>query len=67
MSSLNDHKAWEGNIEDMITMSIYESGRPLVDLARDDDSEADLSDGRAHQLGLQLLPGLRDAISLFYV
>jgi hypothetical protein len=28
----------------MITMSIYESGRPLVDLARDDDSEADLSD-----------------------
>jgi hypothetical protein len=42
MSSLNDHKAWEGNIKDVIAMSICGGGRPLV---RPDvrDSEADPS------------------------
>jgi hypothetical protein len=42
MSSLNDHKTWEGNIEDVIAMSICGGGRPLV---RPDvrDSEADPS------------------------
>jgi hypothetical protein len=37
MSSLNDHNAWEGNIEDGIALSIRDSGGPLVDLTRDDD------------------------------
>jgi hypothetical protein len=36
MSSVNDHSAWAGNMEDMIAMSIRESGRPLVDLTSDD-------------------------------
>jgi hypothetical protein len=39
-SSLNDHKVWEGNIEDVITISICENGRPLV--ATEDDPGADL-------------------------
>jgi hypothetical protein len=59
MSSLNDHKAWEGNIKDMIAMSIRESGRPLVDMTWNDD-EADPSGAVKDEptLGLQLLPGL---------
>jgi hypothetical protein len=37
MLSLNNHTAWEGTIEDVIAMSIGDSGRPLIDLARGDD------------------------------
>jgi hypothetical protein len=37
MASLNDQTAWVGNIDDLIALSIRESGRPLVDLTRDDD------------------------------
>jgi hypothetical protein len=29
--SLNDHVAWEGNIKDVVTISIRDSCRPLVD------------------------------------
>jgi hypothetical protein len=36
MASLNDHTAWAGNIDDVIALSIRESGRPLVDLMRYD-------------------------------
>jgi hypothetical protein len=36
MASLNDHTSWAGNIDDVIVLSIRESGRPLVDLTRDD-------------------------------
>jgi hypothetical protein len=36
MASLNDHTAWAGNVDDVIALSIYESGWPLVDLRRDD-------------------------------
>jgi hypothetical protein len=53
MSSLNNHSTWEGIIEDLITMFIRASGRPLVDLTSDDgnarpsgavkDEPADLS------------------------
>jgi hypothetical protein len=32
MESLNDHKAWEGNIDDVIAASIRDSNSPLVDL-----------------------------------
>jgi hypothetical protein len=42
MASLNDHNAWAGNVDDVITLSIRESGRPLVDLTRS-DSEAGTS------------------------
>jgi hypothetical protein len=37
MSSLNDHNAWAGNIEDVIAMSIHESDTSVVDLMRDND------------------------------
>jgi hypothetical protein len=37
MASLNDHNAWVGNIDDMIALSIRESGMPLVDLTRGDN------------------------------
>jgi hypothetical protein len=37
MSSLKDHTAWEGNIEDVISLSIHYMGRPLIDLTCDDD------------------------------
>jgi hypothetical protein len=36
MASLNDHTAWAGNVDDVITLSICESGWPLIDLRRDD-------------------------------
>jgi hypothetical protein len=36
MASLNDQTAWVGNIDDLIALSIRESGRPLVDLTRGD-------------------------------
>jgi hypothetical protein len=36
MASLNDHTAWAGNVDDVIALSIRESGWPLVDLKRDD-------------------------------
>jgi hypothetical protein len=36
MSSLNDHNAWAGNIEDVIAMPIQDSGRPLIDMTHDD-------------------------------
>jgi hypothetical protein len=42
MASLNDHTAWVGNIDDVIALSIRESGIPLVDLMHD-DNEADPS------------------------
>jgi hypothetical protein len=32
-------RAREGNIEDVIAMSIHDSGRPLFDLTDDDDDE----------------------------
>jgi hypothetical protein len=32
MALLNDHTAWAGNIDDVITLSIHESGRLLADL-----------------------------------
>jgi hypothetical protein len=34
MESLEDHNAWVRNIEDVIAMSIRDSGRWLVDLMR---------------------------------
>ena len=37
MRSVNDHRAWEGDIEEVIAMSIREAGMPLVDLTGDDD------------------------------
>ena len=37
MRSLNDHRAWEGDIEEVIAMSIHEAGMPLVDLTGNDD------------------------------
>jgi hypothetical protein len=36
MSSLNDHIDWEGNIKDVVAMSIRDSGRPVIDLTRDE-------------------------------
>jgi hypothetical protein len=32
MESLNDHKAWEGKIENIIVASIRDSNAPLVNL-----------------------------------
>jgi hypothetical protein len=37
MSSLNDHFAWEGKIENVIALSIRDSGMSLVDLAHDNN------------------------------
>jgi hypothetical protein len=37
ISSLNDHAARAGNIEDVIALSIHDKDRPLVDLKREDD------------------------------
>jgi hypothetical protein len=37
MSSLNDHNTWAGNIEDVVGTPIRDSGRPLIDLLRDDN------------------------------
>jgi hypothetical protein len=37
MASLNNHTAWAGNIDDVITLSIRESVIPLVDLMHDDN------------------------------
>jgi hypothetical protein len=39
MESLNVNIVWEGNIKDVIAMSIRDSGKPLVDLTCH-DSEA---------------------------
>jgi hypothetical protein len=36
MSSLNGHCVWAGNIEDVISMSIRENGKSLVNLIRND-------------------------------
>jgi hypothetical protein len=36
MASLNNHTAWAGNIDDVIALSIRESGGLLVDLMRYD-------------------------------
>jgi hypothetical protein len=36
MESLNDNIVWEGNIKDVIAMFIHDSGKPLIDLMRDD-------------------------------
>jgi hypothetical protein len=35
MASLNDKDAWRGDIDDVIAMSIRDSGMPLVDLTHD--------------------------------
>jgi hypothetical protein len=37
MSSLNDTSAWEGNIENVIAISIYDNCMPLVNLTSNDD------------------------------
>jgi hypothetical protein len=37
MALLIDYTAWARNIDDTISLSICESGRPLVDLTHDDD------------------------------
>jgi hypothetical protein len=37
MASLNDTDAWRGDIDDVITMSIRDSGMPLVDLTHNGD------------------------------
>jgi hypothetical protein len=33
---MNDHRAWEGNIDDVIVASISDYGIPLVDLTNED-------------------------------